>query len=165
MQYNLFLLAALLGSALAQPAKGSKAYKVPQNPKTLNTHKALPPKPQPEPPVYNPCQSTEVLATKCLGPKDCLYPNPASCGTFIQCVPQDEVGNAKPVVMPCPKGLQWNDGKKWCDYPHLSTCPAKATTKTPANKPVAKPVKRPVKKPVKKKGGKKQGSGGTAQPE
>nr|URT56661.1 CBD-DrsB1 [synthetic construct] len=63
--------------------------------------------------------------TKCMGPKDCLYPNPDSCTTYIQCVPLDEVGNAKPVVKPCPKGLQWNDnvGKKWCDYPNLSTCP------------------------------------------
>nr|URT56660.1 DrsB1-CBD [synthetic construct] len=77
--------------------------------------------------------------TKCMGPKDCLYPNPDSCTTYIQCVPLDEVGNAKPVVKPCPKGLQWNDnvGKKWCDYPNLSTCPVEAAAKEAAAKEAA----------------------------
>nr|UEP18203.1 antimicrobial protein CBD2-DrsB1 [synthetic construct] len=83
--------------------------------------------------------TTTTPATKCMGPKDCLYPNPDSCTTYIQCVPLDEVGNAKPVVKPCPKGLQWNDnvGKKWCDYPNLSTCPVEAAAKEAAAKEAA----------------------------
>ncbi|KAK4620300.1 Avr4 [Fulvia fulva] len=118
MHYTTLLLSTLLvGTALAQPT----------NPPAKTPKKA--PKTQP----YNPCKPQEVIDTKCMGPKDCLYPNPDSCTTYIQCVPLDEVGNAKPVVKPCPKGLQWNDnvGKKWCDYPNLSTCPVK----TPQPKP------------------------------
>ena len=116
MHYTILLVSVLLGSTLAQPTGPPKTpAKTPK--------KAPAPKPAPKP--YNPCVAAEVIATACKGPKDCLYPNPDSCGNFIQCVPLDLVGNAKPVVMPCPDGLQWNDGKKWCDYPNLSTCPAK----------------------------------------
>jgi hypothetical protein len=57
-----------------------------------------------------------------MGPKDCLYPNPANCNSFIQCVPQPD-GSGKPQVMPCPAGLEWNDNKKECDWPSSSTCP------------------------------------------
>ncbi|CAG2178153.1 unnamed protein product, partial [Oppiella nova] len=32
-----------------------------------------------------PCPPREIARTKCLGPKDCLYPNPRDCSRFIQC--------------------------------------------------------------------------------
>lgn len=60
----------------------------------------------------------EDIAGGCKGPKDCLYPHPSDCGLFIQC---NDAGVA--YEMPCPAGLQWNDNKKICDYPHQSTCP------------------------------------------
>jgi hypothetical protein len=75
------------------------------------------------------CPRDDIANTGCMGPKDCLYPNPANCNSFIQCVPQPD-GSGKPVVMPCPAGLEWNDNKKECDYPQDSTCP-KNSTQTP----------------------------------
>lgn len=75
---------------------------------------------------YNPicaAHQPEILTTGCKGPKDCIYPDPDNCSTYIACVPTDEAGNAYAQVMPCPAGLEWNDGKKWCDYPAQSTCP------------------------------------------
>ncbi len=82
------------------------------------------------------CPRDDIANTRCLGPKDCLYPNPANCKSFIQCVPQPD-GSGNPVVMPCPAGLEWNDNKKECDWPSSSTCPktplptVDTTTKTP----------------------------------
>jgi hypothetical protein len=68
------------------------------------------------------CPEEDIANTGCKGPKDCLYPNPENCVTFIQCVPQPD-GSGKPQVMPCPAGLEWNDIKKECDWPKDSTCP------------------------------------------
>jgi len=68
------------------------------------------------------------IARGCKGPKDCLYTNPASCNSFIQCT---AAGLA--YVMPCPSGLQWNDDEKICDWPSQSTCgrtPSPSTTTT-----------------------------------
>ena len=61
------------------------------------------------------------MAGGCLGLKDCLYPNPNNCNTFIKCLATSDKGTA--VVIPCPIGLQWNDNKKQCEYPEESTCP------------------------------------------
>lgn len=67
------------------------------------------------------CPLEDIEKTKCLGPKDCLYPNPESCITFIQCtVNPDNTGT--PVVMPCPANLMWNDNRKYCDWPSQTTC-------------------------------------------
>lgn len=71
------------------------------------------------------CPREDIANTGCKGPKDCLYPNPQNCNTFIQCVPQPD-GSGNPVVMPCAPSnppLEWNDNKKECDYPGQGTCP------------------------------------------
>jgi len=53
----------------------------------------------------------------CSGPRDCLYQNPESCSTFIQCIPKI-VAN----VLPCPDELEWNDKLKMCDWPESANC-------------------------------------------
>jgi hypothetical protein len=68
------------------------------------------------------CPKEDIANTGCKGQKDCLYPNPESCDSFIQCVPQSD-GSGIPQEMPCPAGLEWNDTKKECDWPEDSTCP------------------------------------------
>lgn len=69
------------------------------------------------------CPEEDIISTQCLGPKDCLYTNPNSCSTFIQCTVNPGGLTGTPVVMPCPVGLEWNDNKKECDWPQNSTCP------------------------------------------
>lgn len=64
----------------------------------------------------------ETIKSKCLGPKDCLYPNPNSCNTFIQCILDENGQNPKPVVYPCPAGWKWNNNGKICDWPANATC-------------------------------------------
>lgn len=57
----------------------------------------------------------------CVGPKDCLHPNPDDCTTFIQC------NDAKiAYLMPCPAGLEWNNREKICDWPRNAKCPKPA---------------------------------------
>lgn len=68
------------------------------------------------------CPKSDIKATKCMGPKDCLYPDPDSCGTFIQCTVNDDQLIGTPVVMSCPAGLEWNNKNKECDYASSSTC-------------------------------------------
>ena len=68
------------------------------------------------------CPPEDIIATKCMGPKDCLYPNPHSCSSFIQCTVNEDLKSGTPVVMPCPAGLEWNDRQKICDWPANSTC-------------------------------------------
>lgn len=68
------------------------------------------------------CPEEDIVSTLCLGPKDCLYPNPTSCNTFIQCTVNPDGVTGTPVVMPCPAGLEWNDSRKECDWPANSTC-------------------------------------------
>ncbi len=63
----------------------------------------------------------EDISRGCKGSTECLYPNPSSCYTFIQCVPKPD-GSGTPVVKVCPPGLEWNDRKKECDWPQFSTC-------------------------------------------
>lgn len=59
------------------------------------------------------CPKSDIKATKCLGPKDCLYANPRSCSNFIQCTINDDGVTGTPVVMPCPAGLEWNNKQKY----------------------------------------------------
>jgi hypothetical protein len=68
------------------------------------------------------CSEEDIANTGCMGPKDCLYPNPGDCVSYIQCVPQPD-GSGEPQVMPCPGELEWNDTEKICDWPENSTCP------------------------------------------
>ncbi|MEH1835806.1 MAG: carbohydrate-binding module family 14 protein [Nostoc sp.] len=70
------------------------------------------------------CPTEDITNTQCQGPKDCLYPNPKNCNTYIQCTVNNDGMTGTPVVMPCPGGLQWNDNQKICDWPNSSTCPS-----------------------------------------
>ncbi|KAF7336364.1 Carbohydrate-binding module family 14 protein [Mycena venus] len=64
------------------------------------------------------CPAEDITATACMGPKDCLYPNPEDCHSFIQC---NDSGLA--YVMPCaPNDLVYNDSLKQCDYPESTAC-------------------------------------------
>ena len=72
------------------------------------------------------CPKEDIAATGCVGPKDCLYPDPDSCQKFIQCEVNSDGVTGTPVERDCPHGLQWNDNKKECDYPEDSTCPESA---------------------------------------
>lgn len=47
---------------------------------------------------------------------DVLLPNPADCGTYLQCVHQT------PVVRPCPAGLHWSVQANRCEWPELANC-------------------------------------------
>jgi len=69
------------------------------------------------------CPEEDIAATQCMGPKDCLYPNPNSCTTFIHCEVNADGKTGRPTIKDCPSGLQWNDNKKECDWPQSSTCP------------------------------------------
>ncbi|CAF0736939.1 unnamed protein product [Adineta steineri] len=72
------------------------------------------------------CPEEDIAETQCLGPKDCLYPNPQDCNSYIQCTVNADQVTGTPVVMPCQPNnppLQWNDDTKECDYPENSTCP------------------------------------------
>lgn len=65
------------------------------------------------------CPTEDIINTTCLGPTDCLYPNPDSCNNFIQCTVNADGVTGTPVVMPCAPAnppLEWNDIKKECDY-------------------------------------------------
>jgi len=92
-----------------------------KNPTTTATTTTTTSSPNTPIPGYN-CPAEDV-AGGCKGPKDCLYPNPSNCSTFIQCT---AAGLA--YVMPCPSGLEWNDNEKICDWPTQSTCPKNSPT-------------------------------------
>lgn len=66
------------------------------------------------------CPSADIIKTKCQGPKDCLYPNPKTRNGFIHCTVNADGKTGAPVEMPCPKGLEWNDREKICDWPKNS---------------------------------------------
>ncbi|CAG2176816.1 unnamed protein product, partial [Oppiella nova] len=85
------------------------------------------------------CPEEDIANTGCKGPKDCLYPNPENCQTFIQCTVNADNKTGTPVVMPCPAGLEWNDNIKRCDYPESSTCP-KGSTARPTEQTSEAPV-------------------------
>lgn len=69
------------------------------------------------------CPERDIQLTSCLGPKDCLYPDPASCNSFIQCTVNADNITGNPTVKSCPAGLEWNDNEKICDWSDSSTCP------------------------------------------
>ncbi len=68
------------------------------------------------------CPEEDIKQTLCLGPKDCLYPNPDRCDGFIRCEVNADLKTGRPVHKVCPEGLQWNDSNKICDWPQKSTC-------------------------------------------
>lgn len=70
------------------------------------------------------CPVEDIIRTKCQRPRDCLYPNPGSCNTYIQCTVNPGGRTGTPVIMPCRKGSEWNDNIKLCDKPERSTCSA-----------------------------------------
>ncbi|CAK3918725.1 Avr4 [Lecanosticta acicola] len=69
------------------------------------------------------CPPEDIINTRCLGKGDCLYQNLQGCDSYIQCDPIDVTkGTAKPIIMHCPRGLEWNDVKKQCDDHEHTTC-------------------------------------------
>ncbi|KAK6835440.1 hypothetical protein RU639_001853 [Aspergillus parasiticus] len=68
------------------------------------------------------CPEEDVAATKCAGPKDCLYPEPYNCDQFIRCEVNDDGITIQAITKDCPVGLEWNDKKKECVWPKDSTC-------------------------------------------
>ncbi|XP_049807852.1 uncharacterized protein LOC126251462 isoform X3 [Schistocerca nitens] len=45
------------------------------------------------------------------------FPNPEDCSSFYKCGL-----DGKPVLIPCPAGLEWNDEADACDYPESAGC-------------------------------------------
>ncbi|CAG2166321.1 unnamed protein product [Oppiella nova] len=81
------------------------------------------------------CPQEDIDNTGCKGPKDCLYPNPADCHSFIQC---NDAGLA--YEMPCaPVDLVYNDTLKECDWESTTPC---RTSTTPL--PTAQTSEAPV---------------------
>lgn len=70
------------------------------------------------------CPEEDIVATQCAAPKDCLYPNPNDCRSFIACDVNADGKTGRPTVLDCPSGLEWNDDQKECDWPADSTCGA-----------------------------------------
>lgn len=68
------------------------------------------------------CPADDFANTQCKGPKDCLYPSPDSCGSYISCEVTPDGQTARPFIQDCPDSLQWNDNAKMCDYPENTTC-------------------------------------------
>jgi len=62
------------------------------------------------------CPEQDIIQTKCLGPKDCLYANPSNCASYIECEINAGEMTGTPSVKNCPIGLKWNDAKKECDF-------------------------------------------------
>ena len=83
------------------------------------------------------CPVEDIANNGCKGPKDCLYPNPDDCHSFIQCRVNGENKTVIPVVVPCAPAeppLEWNDNKKECDYPvHPGTCCSSDLSSTSAS--------------------------------
>ncbi|KFY76433.1 hypothetical protein V499_03934 [Pseudogymnoascus sp. VKM F-103] len=74
------------------------------------------------------CPMKDIMLTQCRGAKDCVYPNPGSCTTFIQCSAGSNLMSGTPVIKDCLPGHEWNNKEKKCDVPEKSTCPVNATT-------------------------------------
>lgn len=68
------------------------------------------------------CPEEDIANTQCLGPKDCLYPDPENCNQFIHCEVNTDGITGRPTVKACPADLEWNDIKIECDWPVNSTC-------------------------------------------
>lgn len=76
---------------------------------------ALPSPPKPLAPTFR-CPIRDIIQTKCLGPKDCIYPNPANCASYIKCTVDPGERSGTPHVVRCPLGTRWNDREKTCDF-------------------------------------------------
>lgn len=72
------------------------------------------------------CPMSDIVITQCRDAKDCVYPNPGSCNTFIQCSVGSSILSIAPTVKSCLPGHEWNDKEKKCDVPEKSTCPMHA---------------------------------------
>lgn len=72
------------------------------------------------------CPFTDIVSTQCRGEKDCVYPNPGSCNTYIQCSANSDFVSGTPAVKNCMPRHEWNDKDKKCDVPEKSTCPVYA---------------------------------------
>ncbi|OBT44358.1 hypothetical protein VE00_07086 [Pseudogymnoascus sp. WSF 3629] len=68
------------------------------------------------------CPISDIVITQCRGAKDCVYPNPGSCNTFIQCSASAGFLAGTPAIKNCLPGHEWNDKDKKCDVPEKSTC-------------------------------------------
>ncbi|CAG2100874.1 unnamed protein product [Medioppia subpectinata] len=79
------------------------------------------PTPEPTPTPFV-CPIDDIARTKCMGPKDCLYPLAGVCDKFIACEINPDGVTGRPTVKDCPPGLEWNDNEKYCDSPVSSTC-------------------------------------------
>ncbi|KFY32397.1 hypothetical protein V493_00236 [Pseudogymnoascus sp. VKM F-4281 (FW-2241)] len=78
------------------------------------------------------CPMKDMLLTQCRGEKDCVYPNPGSCNTYVRCsVGYNLLSGGTPSVKNCSPGHEWNDKDKVCDVPEKSTCPVYANVTTP----------------------------------
>ncbi|CAG2110077.1 unnamed protein product [Medioppia subpectinata] len=68
------------------------------------------------------CPVDDIARTRCIGPKDCLYPHPSQCDKYIHCEVNADGVTGRPTEKDCPAILLWNDNRKECDWPQLSTC-------------------------------------------
>ncbi|KFY20867.1 hypothetical protein V491_03356, partial [Pseudogymnoascus sp. VKM F-3775] len=75
------------------------------------------------------CPISDMMLTQCRGEKDCVYPNPMSCTSYIQCSVGPNMLSGSPAVKNCLIGHEWNNKDKKCDVPEKSTCPVKANAK------------------------------------
>ncbi|EDO34779.1 predicted protein, partial [Nematostella vectensis] len=62
------------------------------------------------------CHPKVNLSTICKNRADGNYPHPDFCKMYIAC------SNGIAYEMPCPAGLNWNDEKKYCDWPFNAPC-------------------------------------------
>ena len=63
------------------------------------------------------CPETDIQQTHCAGPKDCLYPNPDDCHSYIRCEVNEDGMTGRPTVYQCPAGMEWNRNTAECDWP------------------------------------------------
>lgn len=71
------------------------------------------------------CSMDDIISTKCLGKKDCLYANPDECNGYIQCTVDPGEITGTTVYIDCSDGEEWNNNEKECGSPRDSTCPTK----------------------------------------
>ncbi|XP_047111950.1 chondroitin proteoglycan 2-like [Schistocerca piceifrons] len=58
------------------------------------------------------------------------FPNPEDCSSFYKCGL-----DGKPVLIPCPAGLEWNDEADACDYPESAGCSVSSGGSVSGGKP------------------------------
>jgi hypothetical protein len=52
------------------------------------------------------CPAEDIANTQCSGPRDCLYPDPKSCTSYINCEVSADGTTATAYILDCPAGLQ-----------------------------------------------------------